>query len=251
MALELEVESNAEDVSAYARKIYEDQLPFATAKAINATALSFQKQQQKHMEDIFTVRRPRFTLRAVKIKPFAYKRRLWARVQIDPPGGRERADILTKFETDRFKVPFSSSRLAVPTENVKRTPTGVVRKRYRISEMNLEPTGTGKVFSQKGRVAVGSVGARTVVAIRKAGGRGGIFMRTRSGESLPLYWFVPRVPIKPELDFVDNATRVVTKEWDDHFFEAFSGAIRNARPRSSVRRARSFTRRRSFSLGLR
>lgn len=250
MALTIEVDMDVEGVSRWARHVHEDQLPFAISRAINWVALDFQEAQREHMESIFTVRRPRFVLRAVKIKPFARKNRLWARVQIDPPGGRARADILTKFETERFKVPFSGSRIAIPTEHVARTPTGVIRKRHRISEFDLQPVG-GQVFSRKSRVAVGE---RRTVSIQRPGGRGMLFQRQGRGgasELVPLYIYRPRVEIEPELNFVANARRTVRRRWEDAFFRSFSAAVRTARPRAGTRRLRSFVRTRAFSLGAR
>ncbi len=221
--------TDTQHASRFMRDLWRDQLPFATSKEINRTALDFQGTQRHRMVSIFNVRRPTFVLRAVKIKPFSTKRLLRARVLIDPPGGRKRADILTKFESDTQKTPFSGSRIAIPTDNVPRTPAGVIRKRWRPKALNLRGHGSGsRALPGKGHMVL--VGDRKTVAFLKPGGRGGIFERD-GPDLVPLYWFAPRVRIRPNLRFVHTARRTIRQRWERNFTRAFNESVRTARVR--------------------
>lgn len=224
----MKVSTNAPEVKTWARWIYKDQIPFASSKAINETAKDFQKAQRQHMSRIFTIRRPWFVLRAVKIKPWAHKRRLWAEVSIDPPGGQKRADILTKFETQRWKTPFRGNVLAVPTDEVPTTGAGIIRKPYRPKQLFRAAAqhGRGRAIGTKGNVWKGK---KRTVLIRKPGGRGWIFQRQPAEGLTLLYTLVPRVRITPELHFHRIARRTVDANYPRHFAREFNKAIRTAR----------------------
>ncbi|MGE0456424.1 MAG: hypothetical protein AB7I13_00250 [Vicinamibacterales bacterium] len=223
----LELQVDADHAAAAMRAIWQDQLPFATSSAINRTALDFQKAQRAHQASIFRIRRPAFVQNAVKIKPFSSKKSLAARVMIDPPGGQARADILTKFETDTQKFPFRGTRLAVPTDNVPRTGAGIVKKGWRPKDLGLSAHGSGsRALPGKGHMVL--KGKRRTVAFLRPGGRGGIFERD-GDELVPLYWFVPSVPIKPTLHFESNTKRTVERQWASNFTTAFDRAINTAR----------------------
>lgn len=215
------VETNAPEVGALIGRLFRDQIPFSTSRAINATAKDFQRVQRRHMADEFEVRRKRFVEGAVKIKPFATKRRLEAVVSIDPPGGKARADILTKFESAREKFPYSGNTIAVPVD-VRRTASGLVSRPLRPGNLGLHHVA--------GRM---SKGDRRTFAIRDGeGGTGAIFQRfgRRGATSIRiLYLLVKRVPIDPGLDFYENAERVVAREFQGHFDREFTNAVRTAR----------------------
>lgn len=217
---------NWEGANAFVRTVFRDQIPFATSVAINRTAIAFQRDQRNRMEDIFTIRRKRFMERSVKIKPFARKHSLEARIAIDSPGGR--SDIFAKFENQDFKGPFRGRSVAVPTEHVARTPTGVIRKGWRPSELldGAAQHGEGRVLKRRGDVYQGK---KRTFLIRRPGGRGTIFQRQRGGDVVPLYQLVPRVSLPPDLEFVETATKTVNREWDEQFARAFDSAIKTAR----------------------
>lgn len=218
--MKVEVTANFDEVGRVVQHIFSDQLPFATSLAVNWTALDFQREQRERMHDVFTIRRKRFAERSVKIKPFATKEEPQARVSIDSPGGR--SDIFAKFETDTSKGPFRGNSIAVPTEHVKRTQAGVIRKNWRPRQLLEGATqhGAGRVFRSKGNVFRG----KRAFLIRKPGGRGTIFMR-EGGEIKPLYQLVPRVRIDPDLEFVGTAEKTVDKRWQANFTRAFDRAI--------------------------
>lgn len=232
MDIKMEVRGK-EQLSAFVRSVHRDQIPFTTSSAINATAIKAQRAQREHMEDMFTVRRPRFTLRGVKIKPFARKKSLEARVWIDPPGGASRADILTKFEKGGTKRARDGGSIAIPGEGVRRTGAGVIRKDQRprrlIQSFDMKPVGRDRVFSMKGTGVW--AGRRRSFMIRTSGGGGGIFQRTGKGpdDLKVLYRFRPSVEIEPDLEFIETVTGVVKKEFDTEFHKAWMRAIRTAR----------------------
>lgn len=238
--IEIELDG-AEQLGAFVRAVYSDQLPFATSKAINLTAKDFQAAQRAHQRTIWQIKNPRFVDSAVKIKPFATKQVQAATVRVDPVGGMRRASVLTKFEDESVKKPFGShQRIAVPTPNVKRTATGGIPKGWRPKNLGLQGfKGEGhakrkkqntrvRVFSRKGRSVL--VGRDGIVAIQNPGGRGVIFQRDPRGrKTTALYWFKPAVPIKPELRFFENAQRAVQAKWDSNFSKSFTEVMRTAR----------------------
>ncbi len=219
------VDVNAAPVSGFLRAVYSDQLPFINSRAVNFTALDFQKDEREHMGEVFTIRRKSFARQSVKIKPFASKAKPEARIAIDSPGGR--SDIFGKFESNTSKGPFRGRSIAVPTDNVPRTGAGIIRKGWRPAQLFAEASqhGQGRVLANRGDVYLG---AKHTLLIRKPGGRGTIFRRV-NGELVPLYQLVPSVRIDPELRFHEIARETVTKRWEANFTKAFDSAMRTAR----------------------
>lgn len=212
------IETNALEVAGLLGRLFRDQVPFALSQAINDVAKEAQTVQRAHQRRVFTVRRPQFVDRAVKIRPFSTKRSPVAVLRIEPPGGRARADILTKFEDQTVKRPRDGRSIAVPSK-VKRTAAGIVRKAERPSALELR--GSGRVLR----------GARGTYLIRTP--RGGVIIQ-RSGrrgakQSRVLYYLEPEVRIRPDLDFVENITRVVGARFEDRFSARFDLAVRTAR----------------------
>lgn len=208
ISMQMDFAKTERALGAYAR-----QLPFATARAINATAKDFQRFQRMHMENVFTVRRKSFVRRAVKIKPFARKTSLEAIVSIDLPGGR--SDILAKFEVGGRKTARDGGSVAVPIA-VRKTKAGIVSRRQRPRSFN---------FRRVGRSWRGD--RRTFLIPRT-----GIFQRhgPRGASSIRLlYRFASGVNIPRTLRFVANARKVVPKVFPGHFRTALRDAIRTAR----------------------
>ena len=195
-------------VSEFARDVYKRQIPFATARAINWTAKDFQGAQRIRMADVFEIRRPQFLKQSVKIKPFATKEKQEATVKIDSPAGR--SDIFGKFEEDRTKGPFRGRSVAVPSANVPRTGAGIIKKGWRPKDL------------------LANARQRGTVLFRKPDGRGTIFRRTDSGLEV-LYQLVPRVPITPDLRFLDTAEREINARWAINFTRSFDMAMATAR----------------------
>lgn len=216
--MRLDLEFDAKPASRFVGFVFRDQLPFATSQALNDAALAGQKAQREHQRQVFTVRRPSFVDRAVKIKPFAKKRSLEARVLVDPPGGQRRADVLTQHESDPRKQPVEGSSVAVPTAAVKRTATGVIRAADRPRALR-ERGGRGR-----GRAKSGGTFLR-----RDATGRGTIFERTKDGGLRALYQLVPSVDLDQRLKFVQTVGDAAVKAFGPAFDERFAAAVRSAR----------------------
>jgi hypothetical protein len=235
MALRVTVESNLYQLKALMDGTAR-QLPFALKVAINDTAKDFQRVETRQIMKVFTIRRRTFAKRAVKIKPFATKQKLEAKVSIDPPGGQARADIFAKFETPSIKRP-RGSRIAVPKE-VRRTKTGIISKAKRPRSFQFQ------------RVGKALRGKQRTFLIKLPGGRGGIYQRTgprgrkRGGRAMAstistrkqfdtrirtLYRFTPQAKIDDRLEFVDTGKKTVRAEFPKNFHQAFKKALATAR----------------------
>lgn len=229
------VDLRASEVDAFMRTLASDQLPFATSLALNWTGRDFQGDERKHMAGAFTIRRKQFAERSVKIRPDerATKQSPEVTVRIDSPGGR--SDIFAKFEDQTEKSPFRGRSIAVPTEHVPRTGTGVIRKGWRPSDLmgQAQQHGVGRVFKRRGDVYRGKEGT---FLVRRPGGRGTILQRVGDDvqyhANLPtgvraLYQLVPRVRIQPVLEFEGTARDTVERVWARNFTRAFDRATRN------------------------
>ena len=218
--IDIEVSSNAADVSSWLRDLFADQIPFATAKAVNSTALSFQANQRERVSDRFTVRRP-WVLQGVKINrgDFATKRKPEAIVRIDSS-----RDFLVKFEEGDPKRPRSGTRLAIPDE-ARRTKAGVVSRTQRPRAQRFRVHG-------RGPRAIVFRGDRRMFMIHRPGGRGDIFQRVgRRGRSHPrhLFTFAPSAQVDAVLGFEGTARRTVKEDFEAAFSRAFDAAVRSAR----------------------
>jgi len=209
----------ATEVSNFLRAVYQDQLPFVNSSAINSTAKDFQADERRHMADIFTIRRKSFAERSVRIKPFATKDRQEAKIAIDsaPSGPSPSDDIFSKFEYQTFKTATDSGSVAVPTANVPRTAAGVIKKGWRPKDILAAAKPNVKRRKSHGAFVT-----------RTPSGTGTIFMRS-GGEVKALYQLVPRVRIRPELDFEVTARRTVGGRWVRNWTVAFDRAMRTAR----------------------
>ena len=217
--MKIGLRTNLREVKREHGKFRKDQVPFATSGALNDTAKRFQKDQTRAMRRSFTERNRLFLSRAVKIKPFASKKRLVAQVQIAPPGSPRTADILSKFERGGTKKP-RGQRLAVP-KDVKRTRAGKVSPSLRPKALEFQSV-SSKV----------SVGQKRTIAFRLPGGRGGIYQRVgRKGRSSLrlLFLFIPRARIEPRLNFYRRARRVGDRFYQSFFNRRYARAVKTAR----------------------
>ena len=210
----LDVEFDSRDTERWLGKMAK-QTSFALSVAINDTLKDAQKVQRAHQRRVFTVRRPQFVDRSVKIKRFATKRTLTGTMSIDPPGGQKRADIITKFERGGQKRPRDGRHLAIPID-AKRTKAGVVSRRNRPKGFN---------FKRVGRSIRGDRRTFIIPGV-------GIFQRVgrrKNSRIRLLYAFKTQVPIDRRLDFIQNAERVVRQMFDRNFDRAFDRAMATAR----------------------
>lgn len=191
--------------------------PQALANGINKTAEELQRVQRESQRRAFTVRRPQFVDRAVKIKPFARRNSLFAIVMIDPPGGQDRASILTQHEQGGQKHARSGSRVAVPIE-ARRNKSDIVQKGQRIRALNLHKEG--------GRI----IGARRTFMVK--GPNPAVLQRVGKGKRSKvrvLYSLERSVPLRPRLHFKQNAERVVRQSFARNSEAGIIEAIERAR----------------------
>lgn len=202
-----------------------NQIPFALANAVNSTALDVQRAARNRARSVFTIRRPEWVDRSMKIKQFATKRNPTAIVGIHPPGatGAQRVDILGKFETDTQKLPRGRS-IAIPVSSrIKRGNSGIISSRDRPKAYN---------FRQVGKKIIGD---RGTFIIRKADGSGMIFQRVkgpkapkgmkRSSSIFALYILARRARIVPDLKFIPTAQNVVDTRFNAHMVREFDKAV--------------------------
>lgn len=242
MDIKLEVR-NEEQVGRFVRYLVRDQLPFVTSLAINRTAERFQERQRRHMRREFEIRNEAFLRFATKRTHKAKKRdgidRMGARVAVTSPPGRDAADIIGKFEEGEDKVARPGGRLAVPSNRIRRTMSGRIRKPDLPVELmrryKMRQPGRRRVFRGKGidRAASGVwFGTRGVYMVKTPQGTGGIYQRPRGGGQGPsklLYAFTPRAEIDARLDFIRNARKTVNDDFAQEFHRAFMYAMRTAR----------------------
>lgn len=189
----------------------EKQIPFALANAVNKIAKDVQFDERVQLRRAFTLRRPEWADRAVKITRFAKKANPTAVVGIHPPGGDARADILTKFEEDTVKLP-RGEHIAVPI-HAKRTKKDIVRKSQR--PRALIASGKAFIIRQTRNPAVQLI-------VRQVG-RG----RRRMLETL--FMLLRRAPISPDLKFELTARKSIDRTAQSHLLREFDNAVKTAR----------------------
>lgn len=191
----------------------ERQIPFALAKGINETIKDVQTSERVNLRRKFTLRRPEWADRSVKITKFASKRDPSATIGIHPPGagGDERSDILGKFETDTVKEAHHG-RVAIPIA-AKRTKRDIVRANQR--PRAIIASGKAFVIEHTKNPAVQLI-VRTI-------GRG----RRRVLETL--YLLVKRVRLTRKLEFRERAEQAVDRSWVTNMRKALAEALRTAR----------------------
>lgn len=209
-----------DDFDRFMNRLFQDQIPFATSKAINATAVEFQQTQRRGMRDRFTIRRP-WVLQGVKISrgDFARKDRLQARIHID-----QKREFLVIHEPGGIKEPRGAL-FAVP-DAARRTKAGVVSKTIRPRALSFERWGRGRVAT------VYRGDKRTFMVVPHGRLRGGIYQRRgkgKRGRVRQLFSFTPAARIEPRLEFEETAVRVVGSTFKAIYAREFERAIQSAR----------------------
>lgn len=223
--MDLEIRSNAPEVSRWMRAILRDQFPFAVAGAVNAMGLGIQAAQRDRLRRIFKQRNPEFQRRGVKQRrnERATKAKPETVIRIEPPGGARRADILTRHESDRKRTPRRGSSLAVPVSEAVRTDPDLKIRRLRLRRQKR-----GRVGKGKNRV---SQGRERTYAIRYPDGSGLILQRTGSGAKATrvIYTLHTDTALNPKLGFRETAEDYFARKWADHMDDAWNRALATAR----------------------
>ena len=186
--------------------VFANQIPYATAKAINYAAIDAQKAERAHINSAFIVRRQSWVNNSVKIKPFAKKDSLFADISIAPAGGN---DVLSQFEDGGKKESLTSGLLAIPN-------TGVIRSNIR----QIIPSAK-RPRNLQGAVKLTS---RTDHETR-------LFVRIGRGKASqlrPAYRLVKSVVLPPKLEFEKTIVRSVSETWTDSFNKGWNDAIATA-----------------------
>ncbi len=196
--MEIRLDSNIREFTKWLTEVQKEQVPYATSRALNDTAVDAQNSLVKAVTGIFKNRK-RWWLKqqptGIKVK-FSNKRDLAARVhtsayfaQIQQDGG--------------VKKPKTAKNLAIPT--------AAVPKKYRTSH-----------------------GARDMMADKKNvfSTPKGVFRRTGK-KKLTLMWSLsPTATIKGVFKFGDIVTKVVNRRFEVHFKKRLDQALNSAKPPS-------------------
>jgi hypothetical protein len=207
------------------------QLPFATANALNKTALTFQDVKRRDFRSTFLLRRkPFIEQQGVKVlKGFAKKDKLEITVGVDP----HKADFLTKFEPGGTKRP-RGEHLAIPSpkslDRSKVIPRNMRPKALDIADGVAQGI---TVRRKKGTVTPGKIrragqGLRRTFEVPEVG----IFQRRGRGAAStthPLYLYGRQARIQPELRYIDRAREIMSRKFNDNFRAEFAKAIKTAR----------------------
>lgn len=205
------VTSNADQLGRKIDNLLRSQLPFATAAGLTELARTARDPIRQHMTHVFTIRNKR-VLRGVRFRP-ANKR--------DWPTPQSEVGTLDEFmvlhETGGLKRPKrGASRVAVPTDLVKRqrTSTGRVPKRFKPKP--AISAGKARVIGQTGRGLI----RRTQPKRRTRGAQNKVKRRAI------LFLLRPNVRIKPRLKLQETATNYarvaygpILKKWIERAIE--------------------------------
>lgn len=201
--------------------VAEEQIPYATSRALNDTALGGQEDQRQGMRARFRIKRPDFLDRSVKIPRFTTKRDPELKISlIIDPNPNNRGPLWDKFEPGGTKTPTHGQSIAVP---MAITRGGIVPDGMRPKQLNLHASGRRVIGDQR-------------TFLLEYNGRRGIFQRTgpKQGGVRLLYWLTPSVPIPPSLEFNKTLTPDILRELFAINFEArFAEAMRTAKPKRS------------------
>jgi hypothetical protein len=211
----LDIRVNALDVISTLDNIAVRQLPFATAKALNKTALDFQQAERERLRLFFTLRRPSFIERqTVKLlRPadgasyYATKGNLSVTIGNDP-----KADFMAKFEEGGEKTATDGGEIAVP--------------------IDARPDKRGIILAGDRPKALFAEHADTVFEITSGATSHlipGIYERTADHHVRFMYELEPEVHIDALLGFEETAQQVVDDRWAINFSEAFENAMATAK----------------------
>jgi len=196
--ISINVRSTLSQIAKDIARDFRSQIPFATAKALTATAQDLQVALNAKVETVFDRPTP-FTKKAIGIT-IANKSSLTARV---------------------FVKDIQAQYLGLQIEGGTRTPKGralVVPAGLRLNQYGNIPRGKLKALLARADVFSGRVG-----------GVAGIWQRTRKGPVKLLIAYEPTAKYRRRLPFYETARAVVSKRLVLNFGAALTAAIRTAR----------------------
>lgn len=209
--------------------LQQTQIPFAMSKALNAVGLDVQVRERARLREVFTLRRETWADRSIKITHFATKQELFTTIAISPPGRKDNADILGKFEDQTEKTARGSHGVAVPMDP-RRNKSDVIINSQRPKAFKLHREGS-RIVGDQGTFIVKLADGRELLLQRKDLGKRAAKKAGRgtAERATLLYIFAPRVKLTIPLKFVPSAVEVVARMWQQRFGEAFALAMASAR----------------------
>lgn len=269
MAADLDVRVDVDSAVRALSNVRRDQLPFATSLAVNWTALGAQRDIRAHVRQEFTLRRPDFILKTIKVEKgdWATKRNPLAfRLKIDDKRyDKGRRDLLAKFEAGGTRArPDRDAPVFIPSEHARPQFAAITPKRLFPFALRLQSgrgtvgfylvqgsslTATGK--RRKRKAIKGILKAqvvRTERGIRQWRGKArtfvldplehqgvktwGVYQRTGpKREDVQLLWtYKARSRLPARLRFVATAQESADREFARNFRRAYAQALATARP---------------------
>jgi hypothetical protein len=180
---------------------FEKDLKYVTSRAINDTLIDAQSTMRTSIRDKFNIRRPQFVDKSVKISKFSKKNDLEGIVGIENIGGKETANILSKFEDGGTKTGKSGGLVAIPTEFVRPDSSRIIPSNKR--PRNLR--NAVKVMTKTGKeIILASIG------------------RGKNKITEIAYWLKPSVKVDNRLHFVDQVTKTINERYNANFAKRFA-----------------------------
>lgn len=228
----IEVELRPEQYLLMLRTV-DRQFRFATMKALNRLVLSAQARQRHHQERVFEIRQTRYWRQAVKIPKggFAKIKSLRAIMIIDLKGNPitlPKLDIIRRQEYGgtRKPVPGRAKRLAIPSDDVKRTQRGLIRKTerpQRLKRVFFVP------FKGGGKGLFRRIGSRQKGYTKVQGGQR--MTLDKDPNVVFMYYLADDAQIEAVYDFYENAETEWRANWPRFFNLELEKAFRTARVR--------------------
>jgi hypothetical protein len=230
--LTLNVTQFARDLEQATEPVFQRQIPFALANAINDTTLAIQQAVRGTVHAHAHVRRTTFIDSLVKVSKFAKKDDPTGEVGIRGPNSApDRADLLTKFERGGRKTARGPHGLNLPTDEVRPTVDALIPKAKRPKALLANPART-RVFpltTARGRpILVQRTGRKVGQKGRSHAKRGQGKLRGDDPNLDVLYTSVPSGQIPAFLGFYDTAAQEL-KQFAARFAKRFDEAKATAR----------------------
>lgn len=257
----INITANVTDLTGRLDAISERQLPFASMRALNEVATTFQQRQRAVLESTMTIRRP-WVEQGVKIDrgDFATKEKLSVRIGIDPS-----RDFLDKFEPGGTRTPRAGGSLVVPLA-ARPSQESLIPNRLRPKSLGFHEVGGSALAKHASRLSSKSVksavlrggmrvyeGNNRTILIQGANGEGvilqrvngsrgrtvhvhngefhaqGVFVGRRDPGLRVLYTLRPRTRVPASLHFHETARSTFVEQWPVSFTRWWLQALVTAR----------------------
>jgi hypothetical protein len=206
------VRSNADEVEKALRKTHQQQIPFATSKALNEMGVEILKFEQSRMRRVFHIR-SNFVVKGLKLRRSNKRQKPKIRIVLG-----HRDEYMVDHETGKKRKGKGGGRVGIPTALTKRTPTGKTRKGTSPREL-IAAEKARKVEQGAGRALVAGSTKRKRGRVKNLGGLG-------------IFWLLRRsVRIRPRWKLRKSIKREARQRYGSHFLREFDKAIRTAKPR--------------------